>query len=225
MIDQEPVDIRLRGIEKAYGGVTSGPVLSGLALDVAAGEALAVVGRSGAGKSTLLHLIAGLDRPTAGTVHVGDVAVHDLTPGRSARWRARRVGIVFQFFQLLPTLSLLENVVLPMELASFFPPGGRTRRALDLLDRLGLAEQAGRLPADVSGGEQQRAAVARAIANDPALLLADEPTGNLDAAAARAVEEELMGTARTGRTLVLVTHDRRLAARADRSVELGEDRL
>ncbi len=220
MIDQQTIGVRLRGVDKAYGDIGSRAVLAGLSLDVAPGEALAVVGRSGAGKSTLLHLLAGLDQPTAGTVNVGGVDVHELTPSRSARWRARHVGIVFQFFQLLPTLNLLENVMLPMELASYVPPGGRTRRATDLLEWLGLGEQASRLPADVSGGEQQRAALARAIANDPPLLLADEPTGNLDATSARAVEDVLLGHARTGRTLVLVTHDRTLAARADRCLEL-----
>lgn len=224
MIDPGSVDVRLRDVEKTYLGATSTPVLAGVSLDVAAGEAVAVVGRSGAGKSTLLHLVAGLDRPTAGSILVGGVAVHDLAPSRSARWRARRVGYVFQFFQLLPTLSLLENVMLPMELASYTPPGGRARRALSLLEWLGLGEQAGRMPAEVSGGEQQRAAVARAVANDPPLLLADEPTGNLDAASARSVEDVLLGAARDGRTLLLATHDRDLAARADRCIDLGGGR-
>lgn len=217
--------VRLRRLRKTYGGADEVSVLMGVDLEVEPGESVAVVGRSGSGKSTLLHLIAGLDRPTAGDITVGDTAVHALSPRRSAGWRARNVGIVFQFFQLLPTLTLLENVVLPMELAGLDTPPGRVRRARQLLDLVEVGELCDRLPVEVSGGQQQRAALARAIANDPPLLLADEPTGNLDEAAAARVEELLLDRTGASRTLILVTHDTALARRADRSVALHDGRV
>src|SRR5262249_50602457 len=148
-------------------------------LDVHAGEFVAIVGKSGSGKSTLLNLLAGIDTPSEGEIHVAGTAVHALGQEQLSAWRGRHVGIVFQFFQLLPTLTVAENVMLPMDFCQRWPAGDRRPRALALLDKLGILEQADNLPCDLSGGQQQRAAIARALANDPPLLVADEPTGNL----------------------------------------------
>ena len=156
-----------------------------LSLDIARGEFVAVVGRSGSGKTTLLNLLAGIDRPTSGTLRVAGADLGRLSESGLATWRGRNVGLVFQFFQLLPTLTVAENVMLPMDFAKTVPAGERRDRALQLLERVGVGDQADKLPATLSGGQQQRAAIARALANDPPLLLADEPTGNLDSATGR----------------------------------------
>jgi putative ABC transport system ATP-binding protein len=182
--------------------------LRGISLDVAAGEFVAIVGRSGSGKSTLLNLIAGLDPPTTGSVSVGGRALHELKHEQLARWRGRNVGIVFQFFQLLPTLTAAENVMLPMDFCNSYPARERPARARALLERVGVADQAGKFPATLSGGQQQRVAIARALANDPPLLLADEPTGNLDSATGAEVFQLLTSLAAAGRTVVVVTHER-----------------
>ena len=197
--------------------------LDDVSLSVERGEWVAIVGPSGSGKSTLMNLIAGIDRASSGGVHV---AGHDLTrlsEERLARWRGRQVGIVFQFFQLMPTLTVHENVLLPMELRGGMR--GRDARALALLDRVGVADLADKLPTELSGGEQQRVAIARALANDPAILLADEPTGNLDSATGERVIALLRELATTERTLVIVTHDERLAARAPRVITLADGRI
>ena len=211
--------IALTGVSRHYPtGGGNLPALRDVTLEVERGEWLALVGPSGSGKSTLLNLIAGLDRPTAGSVAVGGVDVGGLGEEALARWRARHVGIVFQFFQLLPTLTALENVVLPMTFAG--RRGHRAQEAQALLAAVGLAHLSDRLPAELSGGEQQRVAIARALANRPSLLVADEPTGNLDAAAGAAVLDLLLAYWRDGGTLVLVTHDSTIAARAPRVVRL-----
>ena len=182
--------------------------LRGISLDVAAGEFVAIVGRSGSGKSTLLNLIAGLDPPTSGSVVVGGRGLHELKHEQLAAWRGRNVGIVFQFFQLLPTLTAAENVMLPMDFCNTFPARERRARAQALLERVAVADQADKLPATLSGGQQQRVAIARALANDPPLLLADEPTGNLDSTTSSDVFELLGSLAAAGRTVVVVTHER-----------------
>jgi putative ABC transport system ATP-binding protein len=218
--------IDLDGVRKAYdtptGGVT---VLDGARLTVAAGEIVAIVGRSGSGKSTLLHVLTSIDRADSGRVEVAGTDIARLDERDAARWRARSVGIVFQFFQLMPTLTLLENVLLPMELDGRRAAGARVDRARQLLDRVGLGEAAARLPAETSGGQQQRAALARALANDPPLLVADEPTGNLDPASTVALLDVLEAEAAAGRTIVLVTHDAEVAGRADRRLRLEAGRL
>ncbi|MBI5542276.1 MAG: ABC transporter ATP-binding protein, partial [Deltaproteobacteria bacterium] len=184
--------IELRGVTKTFparGGAIS--ALREVDLSIARGEFVAVVGKSGSGKSTLLNLIAGIDRPSMGVVLVGATPVHSLDESRLAAWRGRSVGVVFQFFQLLPTLTVLENVMLPMDFCRTLPrPQARTR-AMELLSQVDIADQAGKLPSALSGGQQQRAAIARALANDPPLLVADEPTGNLDSRTAEAVLELL----------------------------------
>jgi putative ABC transport system ATP-binding protein len=199
--------------------------LDSIRLEIDPGESVAITGRSGSGKSTLLHLIGGIDRPTRGEVRVAGTAVHAASERALARWRGRSVGIVFQFFQLLPTLTAAENVMLPMDLRDVRPPRERRRRALELLDWVGVADQADKLPSALSGGQQQRAAVARALANDPPLLLADEPTGNLDSTTARGVLELFRRLKERGTTLVIATHERDLAGLIDRTVELADGRI
>jgi putative ABC transport system ATP-binding protein len=216
--------IGLEAVEKTY-ALRDGQrfaALRGISLAVGAGEYVAVLGKSGSGKSTLLNLIAALDRPSAGVVRVAGADVTRLGESALALWRGHNVGVVFQFFQLLPTLTIAENLVLAMELVGKVPRAGRRARALDLLQRVGLAAHAHKLPSLLSGGQQQRAAIARALANDPPLVLADEPTGNLDsetAAEIGALFEQLNGE---GKTLLIVTHDANLARAAQRVVELKD---
>jgi putative ABC transport system ATP-binding protein len=196
-----------------------------LSLEVAAGEFVAIVGRSGSGKTTLLNLLAGIDRPTAGTVRVAGADLGSLSESGLAAWRGQQVGLVFQFFQLLPTLTVAENVMLPMDFARKIPGGQRRDRARRLLARVGIGDQADKLPATLSGGQQQRAAIARALANDPPILLADEPTGNLDSATAEAVLKVFADLNADGRTIVVVTHERDIRSIVGREVTLVDGRV
>jgi putative ABC transport system ATP-binding protein len=196
-----------------------------LSLEIAQGEFVAVVGRSGSGKTTLLNLLAGIDRPTSGMVQAAGADLGSLSESGLAAWRGRNVGLVFQFFQLLPTLTVIENVMLPMDFARKIPVGKRRDRAQHLLDRVGIGDQADKLPATLSGGQQQRAAIARALANDPPLLLADEPTGNLDSITAGAVLELFADLNAEGRTIVVVTHEREIRSTAGRQVTLQDGRV
>ena len=217
--------IWVHDVTKVYRlGEESSVALRGVSLRVEPGEFVAVIGPSGSGKSTLLNLIAGLDRPTSGTVRVQGQEVSALDEDRLARWRGVSVGIVFQFFQLLPTLTALENVMLPMELAGRYRHE-RRQQALKRLQEVGLANLAEHLPSELSGGEQQRVAIARALANDPPLLLADEPTGNLDSATGERIIDLLAGFHAQGKAVVLVTHEAALAARAGRIVEMRDGRI
>lgn len=209
--------------ETPAGGIE---VLKGISLQVKRGEFISVVGPSGSGKSTLLNLITGIDRPTSGEVFVGGEAVHELDEDKLARWRGRSVGFIFQFFQLLPTLSVLENVILPMDFCNAYPRRERRERAMALLDQVNIADQAHKLPSALSGGQQQRAAIARALANDPPVIVGDEPTGNLDTATANkifALFERLV--AEKNKTVMLVTHDERLSARTERVLHLLDGQL
>jgi putative ABC transport system ATP-binding protein len=196
-----------------------------LSLEITNGEFVAVVGRSGSGKTTLLNLLAGIDRPTSGMVQAAGADLGSLSESGLAAWRGRNVGLVFQFFQLLPTLTVIENVMLPMDFARKIPVGERRDRAQHLLDRVGIGDQADKLPATLSGGQQQRAAIARALANDPPLLLADEPTGNLDSITAGAVLELFADLNAEGRTIVVVTHEREIRSIAGRQVTLQDGRV
>ncbi|MFJ7246306.1 ABC transporter ATP-binding protein [Kitasatospora sp. NPDC098652] len=218
--------IRIRGVSKTYDRSDAArPALAGLDLDVRAGEAVAVLGRSGSGKSTLLNLVAGLDRPSEGGVEVDGVAVHDLGEAALAEYRRTRIGMVFQFFNLLDDLNVEDNVLLPAQLAGMRREQARAR-AGELLERLGVARHAKAFPGRLSGGERQRVAVARALMNRPPLLLADEPTGALDTASAADVRDLLRGLNAEGQTILLVTHDTALAeACADRTIELLDGRL
>ena len=187
------------------------------------GEFLAVVGKSGAGKSTLVNMITGIDRPSSGEIRVGSQAIQDMNEDQIATWRGKHVGVVFQFFQLLPMLTCAENVMMPMDFAGLYSgPRERRQRALHLLEQVGIAEHADKVPSAVSGGQRQRVAIARALANDPMLLAADEPTGNLDSKTADAMFQVFESLVAEGKTIVLVTHDRDLAARATRRVHIAD---
>jgi putative ABC transport system ATP-binding protein len=194
-------------------------------LTIARGELLAVTGKSGSGKSTLLNLIGGIDEPTTGDVIVAGRTLAGATERALARWRGATVGVVFQFFHLLPTLTVAENVRLPMDFLGVRPQGLRRRRAADLLARVGLADQADKLPAALSGGQQQRVAIARALANDPPVVIADEPTGNLDSDTSRAVLELFRSLSIDGTTIVIATHERDIGQVASRTIGLDDGRL
>ncbi len=218
--------IVMRNVSKIFPSA-AGPFLAldRVTLEIDRGEFVAVVGQSGSGKSTLLALLAGIDRPTSGEVFVGETAVHTLSERAMSPWRGANVGIVFQFFQLLPTLSAAENVMLPMDFCNAWPARERRDRAIALLDRLGVADQADKLPSTLSGGQQQRVAVARAMANAPAVLLADEPTGNLDSRTADSMLDLLAGLVADGQTVVMVTHERSAQRFASRAITLADGRV
>ncbi|MCZ6835483.1 MAG: ABC transporter ATP-binding protein [Planctomycetota bacterium] len=221
----EPI-IQVRRARRTYQS-QAGPVhaLADVNLDVAAGERVAIVGRSGCGKSTLLNLLGGLDRPSGGSVKVGGTELGNMREGALARWRRETVGIIFQFFQLLPTLTIGENVILPMELAKKGRPRQRREKALQLLDRVGLADLVDRFPKTLSGGEQQRVAIARALANDPKVVLADEPTGNLDSHTAGVVLDILWGLSDEGCTVIMVTHERTDKMPIDQVIRMSDGRF
>lgn len=200
-------------------------VLKGISFQVSGGEFVSIVGPSGNGKSTLLNMITGIDRPTDGEVVVTGREVHKMSENQLASWRGENVGIIFQFFQMLPALSLLQNIILPMDFANKYTPKERRERAMHLLERVGLADQADKLPSMVSGGQQQRAAIARALANDPALLVADEPTGNLDSRTAGDVFELFTDLVEQGKTMLMVTHDKELARRVPRVLEIIDGKI
>lgn len=208
--------------ESAAGAITA---LNEIELRVQAGEFLSVTGKSGAGKTTLVNMISGLDTLSGGEIWIGETPIHDLNQNQAARWRSRNVGIVFQAFQLLPGLTVLQNVMLPMDFIHTQSLRQRKERALFLLEQVGIAEHASKRPAAVSGGQQQRIAIARALANDPPLLLADEPTGSLDSATRQAVFNVFAGLAELGKTVILVTHDRDLASQTGRTVTLRDGRI
>ena len=218
--------VDVRGVAKRFpvgdGEVT---VLRDISFQVKQGEFVTIVGPSGSGKSTLLNLITGIDRPSEGEVEVADARIDTMTEGQLAKWRGRNLGLVFQFFQLLPALSLLDNVVLPMVFAGRYSRRERKERATHLLEIVGLADQVHKLPSMVSGGEQQRSAIARAMANDPPLLVADEPTGNLDSAATRRMFELFLQLVEEGKTVVMVTHNLDLASQAPRVLRLEDGRI
>lgn len=215
--------IRLQRVTKDY-ETRAGrfEALRGIDLAVDAGEFVAIVGRSGSGKSTLLNVASGIDRATSGSVVVGGMSLAGLGHDRLASWRGRTVGVVFQFFQLLPTLTVAENIMLPMDFSGCVPPGARRARALDLLTRVELPDQADKFPATLSGGQQQRVAIARALANDPPVILADEPTGNLDSVTSVAIFRLFGELARDGKTVVLVTHEREATTGVSRTVTIAD---
>ncbi len=218
--------IQLSGVSKVFPGGQGGfTALDAIDLQLPAGEFVAIVGKSGSGKSTLINLIAGIDRPSAGTVHVGGTAVHTLNESELAAWRGRRVGVVFQFFQLLPTLTVAENIMLPMDFCGTLARRQARERAQMLLEQIGIADQADKLPSNLSGGQQQRAAIARALANDPQLIVADEPTGNLDSHTTDAVLTLLASLSQAGKTVLMVTHERDLTQFAHRIVTLADGKI
>lgn len=200
-------------------------VLKGINIGFRESQFVSVVGRSGSGKSTLLNMITGIDHPTSGVVRVGDVRLHTLNEGKMSIWRGRNMGIVFQFFQLLPMLTLLENVMLPMDFCDMYSPSEREARALALLKEVDLENLEHKYPAAVSGGQQQSAAVARALANDPPILIADEPTGNLDTRTAELILQIFEQQVERGKTVIMVTHDDVLAQRAARKIVISDGEL
>jgi len=218
--------IRLDEVRKTYGrGSLSFDALAGIDLSIGRGEHVAIVGKSGSGKSTLLNMLTGIDRPSSGRIRVGDAEVQELAEGPLALWRGRNIGIVFQFFQLVPTLTILENLLLPMEFVGTIPKTERRDRARALLEQMGIGVHGNKLPGALSGGEQQRAALARALANDPCLLVADEPTGNLDSRNAERISALLAELARGGKTVIIVTHERQPGAAYERVLSLEDGRL
>ncbi len=218
--------IDLRGVTKAYQtGAGLVTVLKDVTLCVQMAEFVSVVGPSGSGKSTLLNMITGIDRPTGGEVFVGGQAIHVLGENQLARWRGRHIGVVFQFFQLLPTLTILENVMLPMDFCNAYKRHDRKQKAMSLLEMVGIVSHADKLPNALSGGEQQRAAIARALANNPPLIVADEPTGNLDTTTANEVFTVFEKLVAEGKTVLVVTHDRELSARTQRVIHLLDGRI
>jgi putative ABC transport system ATP-binding protein len=215
--------ISLRGITKAY-ETDAGPfwALKGIDLQVYPGEFVSVVGKSGSGKSTLINVFTGIDHPTDGEVIVAQTHIRQLDEGQMAEWRGRHMGIVFQFFQLLPTLTVVENVMLPMDLAQMYEPDERYDRAMHRLEQVGVADLSQKFPSAVSGGHQQRAAIARALANDPSIVVADEPTGNLDSKTADAIFCLFESLVAEGKTILMVTHDGELASRVPRTFTLAD---
>jgi putative ABC transport system ATP-binding protein len=218
--------IDLQQVVKTYktgGGEVD--VLKSVNLTVGKGEFVSVVGPSGSGKSTLLNMITGIDRPSSGEIYVEGQAVHTLSEDQLARWRGKNIGVIFQFFQLLPTLTILENVILPMDFCNTYRPRERAERAMRLLEQVGIPEQANKLPSTLSGGQQQRAAIARALANDPPLLVGDEPTGNLDRKTAGEMFSLFEGLRAEGKTILIVTHDRELSERTPRTIRLLDGQI
>ncbi len=218
--------IELKQVVKAY-DTAAGKFLAlkGIDINIDKGEFVTIVGKSGSGKSTLINMITGIDRPSEGQVFIGDTAVHTLSEGQMAVWRGRNMGIVFQFFQLLPTLTVIENIMLPMDFCNMYTTREREQRALNLLEQVEMVEQAYKLPTALSGGQQQRVAIARALANDPPVIIADEPTGNLDSKTAAAVFNLFQGLVAQGKTFVMVTHDEDLAKQGTRTITIADGEI
>ncbi|MFZ5911867.1 MAG: ATP-binding cassette domain-containing protein [Chloroflexota bacterium] len=215
--------IQMRGVVKTFKNAAGAfTVLKGIDLDIRRGEFVAIVGKSGSGKSTLLNMITGIDHPTDGKVVIGGVDIYRMTESQRSLWRGRNLGIVFQFFQLLPMLTLLENVMLPMDYVGLHDFDERPKRAMQLLEMVGLERQAHKLPLAVSTGQQQAAAIARALATDPPLLAADEPTGNLDSRAADAIIDLFEELIANGKTIAMVTHDPSLTSRTSRTITISD---
>jgi putative ABC transport system ATP-binding protein len=218
--------VDLRDVVKTYhSSAGTFTALKGVNLQVESGAFVSIIGKSGSGKSTLINVITGIDRPTSGEVIVDHVQIHTLNEERIAVWRGQAIGVIFQFFQLLPTLTSVENILLAMDYGGRYPRTQRAERAIYLLELVGMADLAHRLPNSLSGGQQQCVAIARALANDPVLLTADEPTGNLDSKSAEMVFHLFENLAQAGKTILMVTHDNDLAARAQRTIKLADGKI
>jgi putative ABC transport system ATP-binding protein len=218
--------IRLKEVTKTFNsqaGVFT--AVDNINLKIKEGEFIAIVGKSGSGKSTLLNMLSGIDRPSSGEVSINGSRLNDLDQSSLANWRGQNIGIIFQFFQLLPTLTVIENVMLPMDFCNTYPADERRERALALLDQVGMAEHANKLPATLSGGEQQRVAFARALANNPPVIVADEPTGNLDSKTSELVLNLFSSLIKEGKTVVMVTHEREVSKWVTRTVTIKDGRI
>lgn len=221
----EPL-IHLQRVVKVYQTAAGGfSALKGVDLDVRSGEYLAITGKSGAGKTTLVNMITGTDRLTSGLVEVGGVNIHKLDDNRLALWRGRTIGIIYQSFHLLPGLSLLDNILLPMDFCGLYRPRQSRERAMDLLRQVELEDHAHKLPAQISGGQQQRVAIARALANDPPLIVADEPTGRLDSITAEVIFDIFQRLIAKGKTIIMVTHDRTISRRVSRTLQIVDGQI
>lgn len=225
-MSKRPPIIQMRGIVKTFVNAAGAfTALKGIDLDIWQGEFVSIIGKSGSGKSTLLNMLTGIDHPTEGKVIIHGTDLYAMNESQRSLWRGRHLGIVFQFFQLLPTLTLLENIMLPMDYVDIIPYHQRAGRALELLEMVGLEKHAHKLPAAVSGGQQQSAAIARALANNPEIIVADEPTGNLDSRSAAHIIEIFSQLSRQGKTIVMVTHDPDLTRRTTRTVIISDGEL
>lgn len=218
--------IELTHVAKSF-PMASGTFLAlhDVSLVIQAGKLVAITGKSGSGKSTLLNILSGIDKPTEGAVWVNGIRIDKLAESELASWRGKNIGVVFQFFQLLPTLTIAENVMLPMDFCNSYPKKERRERALTILEKVGIREQADKLPSALSGGQQQRAAIARALANDPPVVIADEPTGNLDSVTATAIFELFASLARSGKTVIIVTHEREFSTFFEYSFALSDGKI
>ncbi len=215
--------ITLEGVTKTYDtGAGDFSALSSADLSIDSGQFVAIVGKSGSGKSTLLNMLSGIDRPTSGLVEINGTVLNDLSENELAKWRGSNLGLVFQFQQLMPTLTILENVMMPMDFAGSIPTRERAPKAMSMLELVGISDQAGKFPSALSAGQQQRGAIARALANDPPVIAADEPTGNLDSRTAESVLELFRELAAGGKTIVMVTHERDIATSVDRVVTVAD---
>ncbi|HEY9075058.1 MAG TPA: ABC transporter ATP-binding protein [Anaerolineaceae bacterium] len=225
MNSMEPL-IRLKGVVKAY-ETAHGDfyALRGIDLDIYPGEFVGVIGRSGAGKTTLVNMLTGVDHLTSGEVWVAGTPVHKMSENELARWRGRNIGVIYQSFHLMPTISLLNNVMLPMDFSGSFRRGKSAERARELLRLVELQDHIYKLPSQISGGQQQRAAIARALANDPSIIVADEPTGRLDSVTAENVFQVFLKLVEQGKTIVMVTHDHTLAKRVSRVVQIADGEI
>ncbi len=218
--------IDIRSVDKFYKtAVGDYRALTDVDLAIEAGEFVSIIGKSGSGKTTLLNMITGIDRPSQGEVWVNDTPVHELNENRMARWRGKNLGVVFQFFQLLPMISVIENIMLPMDFCRMYTPAERRKRAMELLELVELADHAHKLPTALSGGQQQRVAIARALANDPPVIIADEPTGNLDSKTAESVFALFNSLVEKGKTIIIVTHDSAMAKRTHRTALIADGEI
>ena len=215
--------IQLDRVTRSFGPASGRfDALKNINLTIYQSEYVAIIGKSGSGKSTMLNMLTGIDHPSSGTVAINGIKVHTLNETNLARWRGKNIGIVFQFFQLIPTLSIIENLLMAMDFVNVIPKKERVKRSEDLLTLTGILTQSKKLPSSLSGGEQQRAAIARALANDPPILVADEPTGNLDSKTTDMIFDLFAGLARTGKTVIVVTHEKTLRSEYDRIITLND---
>ena len=217
--------IQLKNVTKIYDGMQGEKALDQATLCINPGEFTSIIGKSGSGKSTLLNMISCIDRPTAGEILFGDEKLHAYSEAQLTRWRGENVGIIFQFFQLIPTLTILENIILPMDFNRKYAVNRRKTIALDLLDKAGILECADKLPCEISGGQQQRAAIARSLANKPSFIIAVEPTGNLDTANANSIINLFRTLSREGTSVIMVTHNNEIASCTDRVITINDGKI